>query len=39
MRPSNFLLLSSYKLRTYGHTLPIGTVKHFSVAVLMFEIL
>jgi len=34
--PSNFFLLSSYKLWTYGHTLPVGKVKHISVAVLFF---
>jgi hypothetical protein len=38
MCPSNFLLLSSYKLWTYGHTLPVGKVKHFSVAVLTFDV-
>jgi hypothetical protein len=39
MCPSNFLPLSSYKLWSYGYTLPIGTVKHFSVIVLIFDIL
>jgi len=33
MRPSNFLLLSSYKLWISGYTLPIGTVKHISLVV------
>jgi etoposide-induced 2.4 mRNA len=31
MRPSNFLLLSSYKLWISGYTLPVGTVKHILV--------
>jgi hypothetical protein len=39
MCPSNFLPLSSYKLWSYGYTLPIGTIKHFSVIVLIFDIL